>query len=87
MWSIIPGGVSLPGTPGKFQKVDCFEAGLMLLYCLRAIATRKLMDDNWPRLNISQEGCSKKVTMAIYVKKFTDFKFEVRFDLRGRFGL
>ena len=41
------------------------------------------MDDNCSCLINFQEGCSKKVTMAIYEKKFTDFKSEVRFDLRG----
>ena len=41
------------------------------------------MDDNWSGIKVAQEGCSKKVTMAIYVIEVTDFKSEVKFDLRG----
>ena len=59
--------------------------------CFRAIATRKLMNHFWSGVKVSfkvtQRGCSKKVTMAIYVKKFTYFKYDLDFDLRGRFDL
>ena len=35
------------------------------------------------RFNHLQEAFSNKVTMARYVIEVTDFKSEVRFDLRG----
>ena len=39
--------------------------------------------DSPPRFNYLQEAFSNKVTMTRYVIEVTDFKSEVRFDLRG----
>ena len=36
---------------------------------------------------VTQRGCSKKVNMAIYVKKFTYFKYDLDFYFKGRFDL